>query len=226
MNPPEQPQFNQPPPPMTQQPPFNGQEQPPFNQPQQSPFNEPQQPPFNNNQQQSPYNGPQQPPFAPQQSPINGTQQQPLFNSPQQPPSGNLQQSPFNGPQPGYPGFDQQQGFPPQQQGFDQQRPPDNVHEHPLNHIPLANLICSICQQNINNQPGYQCGQCPISLCMNCSNRVFYGQKKVTIHPHPLNLRLYDEWRCNICNNLYNKASIFSCPQCNFGVCASCYAPY
>ena len=169
-----------------------------------------------NPQEQPQFN---QSPLLPQQPPFNGPEQ------PQQPPFNPQQQPPLNGPQPGLPGFNQQQNFPPQQ-GIDQQRPPDIVHEHPLNYIPSTNLACSICKQNINNQPGYKCDQCPIGLCMNCSNRVFFGQKKANLHPHPLNLRFQNEWRCNVCNILYKENSIFYCQHCNFGICASCYVPY
>ena len=112
------------------------------------------------------------------------------------------------------------------QQGQQQFEVPNGIHEHPLNYVPVLNALCTICQQNNGNQPGYQCGQCNVSLCINCSKRAFYGDKKTTLHPHPLELKYRVSWRCNICNILYQKTSSFFCRQCDFDICASCYLPY
>lgn len=139
----------------------------------------------------------------------NNIPQQPTFN-PQQ------QQIPY---------------YPPiQQPSSPQSQPPyvapNSIHEHPLNFVQILNALCTICKQSNGDQPGYQCGQCEVALCMNCSKRLFFGDKKTILHPHPLELKYRVTWRCQICNILYQKTSSFFCKQCDFDVCSSCYVPY
>ena len=164
---------------------------------------------------------PQQMPIEPppQQHPFNPSNQQIPLNPPsQQPPNNPVPLQPITNNQPGY---NQQPNFSPQQQAI-----PDSIHEHPLNYVPALNVLCTICQQSDGGQPGYKCGQCGVSLCLNCSKRVFYGEKKTTLHPHPLALKFRNSWRCNICNILYKNTSSFFCNECDFDICASCYVPY
>ena len=101
----------------------------------------------------------------------------------------------------------------------------ESNHEHPLNYIDDLKLKCTICQQINKDKPGYKCEQCPVVLCLNCAERVFYGNKKISIHPHPLLLQFKNEWKCNICEIVFKNHSTFSCGQCGFNVCTFCLIP-
>ena len=72
-------------------------------------------------------------------------------------------------------------------------------------------------------QGGYKCGQCPVTLCLNCANRIFYGNKKKTIHNHELALKNRNSWKCNICKKMYKGNSSFYCKKCDFDACEKCY---
>ena len=98
----------------------------------------------------------------------------------------------------------------------------ESNHEHPLNYINKLKSSCTICQQKHENYKGYKCDQCPLILCLNCAERVFYGNKKSTIHHHPLLLKYKNEWKCNICDILFKNTSAFFCDQCGFNVCTFC----
>ena len=101
----------------------------------------------------------------------------------------------------------------------------ESNHEHPLNYIENLNIPCTICQQTNKNKPGYKCEQCPLILCLNCTERIFYGNKKISIHPHPLLLKFKNEWKCNICEIIFKNTSTFSCDNCGFNVCTFCLIP-
>ena len=119
-------------------------------------------------------------------------------------------------------GYPQQQGGYPQQQGGCQQQP-ESAHEHPLNYSQQLNEQCKICMQNIGGQQGYKCNSCNIVLCLNCANRVFYGNKKKSAHYHPLALRFRESWKCDICKIVYRGSASFYCKQCDFDACDKCY---
>jgi hypothetical protein len=122
----------------------------------------------------------------------------------------------------------QQGGYPQQQGGYTQQqggyqKQPESAHEHPLNYSQQLNEQCNICMQNIRGQQGYKCNSCNIVLCLNCANRVFYGNKKKSAHYHPLALRLRESWKCDICQIIYRGRASFYCKQCDFDACDKCY---
>ena len=98
-----------------------------------------------------------------------------------------------------------------------------SYHEHPLNYINNLNLICTICQQINKNNPGYKCEKCPFIICLSCAERIFYGNKKTTIHHHPLLLIYENEFKCNICEIEFKNTSFFYCDKCKFNVCTFCF---
>ena len=128
------------------------------------------------------------------------------------------QQGGYPPQQGGYP--PQQGGYPPQQGGY--QKSPESAHEHPLNYNQKLNEKCQICMQKVP-QDGYKCGNCPMVLCMNCGNRIFYGNKKKSAHKHDLLLKNRNNWKCDLCKNMYKGKASFYCKQCDFDVCDKCY---
>ena len=129
---------------------------------------------------------------------------------------------------PQQPAYAQQQNFPYQQQVFPQQPPQqqkvaESAHEHPLNYADTVKGQCKICKQELGGQPGYNCGSCKILLCLQCADKIFYGQKKTTIHPHLLALKDRNSWKCDLCKKTYKSVASFYCKQCDFDVCSSCY---
>ena len=201
------------------------------NQPQQ--FQPPQPYPQQNNQQPYP-----QPPFQPPQPYPQQSNQQPYPQPPFQPPQGQYQ--------PNQPAYTQQQGYQPQggnypqqdmnynpqeyyqnQEGYQQQYqeqyiPPESDHEHPLNYVEQLNDICKLCLKQINGN-AYKCNECPIVLCLNCSDKIFYGSKNKAIHQHELFLRDRHSWKCNICKKSKKDNAAFNCKQCDFDVCDDCF---
>ena len=79
-----------------------------------------------------------------------------------------------------------------------------------------------MCLKNINNQAGYKCGNCPITLCLNCANRIIYGKKK-TIHNHYLTLKNRNSWKCDLCKKMYKGKASFYCKFCDLDACDRCY---
>ena len=201
------------------------------NQPQQ--FQPPQPYPQQNNQQPYP-----QPPFQPPQPYPQQNNQQPYPQPPFQPPQGQYQ--------PNQPAYAQEQGYQPQggnypqqdmnynpqeyyqnQEGYQQQYqeqeiPPESDHEHPLNYIEQLNDVCKLCLKQINGN-AYKCNECPIVLCLNCSDKIFYGNKNKAIHQHELFLRDRHSWKCNICKKSKKDNAAFNCKQCDFDVCDDCF---
>ena len=126
----------------------------------------------------------------------------------------------------GYQGYPPQGGYnqqPYYQQPYYQQPVPESAHEHPLNYNQNLNENCRVCQQKIEGKDGYKCGDCPLVLCLNCSNRIFYGNKKKSIHPHDLELKSRNSWRCNLCKKIYRGTASFYCKNCDFDACQNCY---
>ena len=201
------------------------------NQPQQ--FQSPQPFPQQNNQQRYP-----QPPFQPPQPYPQQNNQQPYPQPPFQPPQGQYQ--------PNQPAYAQEQGYQPQggnypqqdmnynpqeyyqnQEGYQQQYqeqeiPPESDHEHPLNYVEQLNDICKLCLKQINGN-AYKCNECPIVLCLNCSDKIFYRNKNKAIHQHELFLRDKHSWKCNICKKSKKDNAAFNCKQCDFDVCDDCF---
>ena len=121
-------------------------------------------------------------------------------------------------------GYQQQQGGYPNQGGYGYQQPaPDSAHEHPLNYNEKLNEKCRVCLQDIGGQAGYKCPSCPIVLCLNCSNRIFYGNKKKSAHQHQLALKNRNSWKCDLCKKMYKGNASFYCKQCDFDACDKCY---
>ena len=129
-----------------------------------------------------------------------------------------------NGIHQGY-GHNQKQENQKQQQ-IDQNNPPQNCHEHPINYSNSTNDSCKICEQNIAGQPGYNCGTCQLNLCLNCGRRVFYGKRNISFHPHSLELMIRKAWKCDLCKQRYRNAASFYCKECDYDICTSCYVAY
>ena len=191
--------------------------------------------------QQQPY--PQPPPFS--QSPMQ--EQKPYSQPPfQQPYPQSKSQFPQQKEQylPGQTAYSQQQGpFQPQGAIYEQQNGnytsqdyyqpysgyqqnelnPESEHEHPFNYEENLNEKCKLCLNSIGGKEGYKCKDCPVVLCINCSDRIFYGSKKKSLHNHELFLRDRNSWRCNICKKSYKENVSFNCKQCDFDVCDECF---
>ena len=103
---------------------------------------------------------------------------------------------------------------------------PDFSHNHGLEYVSNLKEICTFCHQIRDNKEGYKCNECEVILCKECSDRVFYGKKKTTLHPHnPLALIYRNNYECANCHNTYTDSTSFSCEQCNYNACLSCYIP-
>ena len=118
----------------------------------------------------------------------------------------------------------QQGGYPIQQGGYNQPIS-ESAHEHPLKYNQKSNVKCKICSVLFIGQPGYKCESCDVSICLSCSNRVFYGKKR-EIHPHPLALKSRRSWKCDLCKKLYKDVASFYCKRCDFDICDKCYLQY
>ena len=123
----------------------------------------------------------------------------------------NFNNNPYIYPQPG---FNQSQFQPPE---------PEPAHEHPLNFEGTINEKCKICLLNIGDKGGYKCKDCPIILCLDCSQKIFYGIKKKQIHQHDLLLQDRNSWTCDICKTSYMDNASFHCEKCDFDACEQCY---
>jgi hypothetical protein len=142
---------------------------------------------------------------------------------------------PGNNYGPQQPGYGQQppQGYPPHGEyppqyggGYPQRPVPESTHEHPLNYQERLFGECKNCNRPINNLPGYKCDMCDIVLDMECSDRIFYGNKRKDVHQHPLGLRVRPSWRCDLCNRTFTNKCSFYCRPCDFDVCDQCYLIY
>ena len=166
----------------------------------------------------------------PQPQPIPVAKKDTGYSSQQavpQPQKGNFppQQQGGYPPQGGFPqqpGYAQPQNYPPQQ-APQPRKAPESAHEHPLNFANTINGQCKICKQELGGKPGYNCGNCKILLCLNCAEKIFYGQKKSNIHQHLLALKDRNAWKCNLCKKVYKNVASFYCKQCDFDACSDCY---
>ena len=103
---------------------------------------------------------------------------------------------------------------------------PDFEHNHEVEYVSNLKEICTFCHQIKDNKEGYKCNECKLILCKDCSDRVFYGKKKTTLHPHnPLVLIYRNNYECANCHNTYTESASFSCEQCNYNACLSCCIP-
>ena len=102
---------------------------------------------------------------------------------------------------------------------------PESAHAHPLILDEHLYAECKICRINIGGQAGYRCGACDVTLCFNCSNRIFYGNKQQSAHPqHPLTLTSRkSKWKCDLCKQSFTGGASFYCKQCDFDACDRCY---
>ena len=133
--------------------------------------------------------------------------------------------------QPGYAqqptqGYPPQGGYPPQYGGYQNKPVPESSHEHPLNYLDRIRGKCKNCNRPMRDEPGYQCNVCGLILDMQCSDKIFYGNKRKECHPHPLALRIRESWRCDICKRRYRDQCSFFCKPCDFDICDKCYLIY
>ena len=128
-------------------------------------------------------------------------------------------------PQPGYPqpGYAQQPAY--AQQPFTRgQQLPDSAHEHGLSYEP-SHEACKVCHRVIAGS-GYVCHQCPLVLCYDCANAIFYGNKAKQVHPHALALRVRNAWKCDLCHQHFKNTASFYCRPCDFDACSRCYVGF
>ena len=135
------------------------------------------------------------------------------------------------------PGYSQNSGYPQQsaysssqQSGYTHQpggnqKIPESAHEHRLTQE-TSNEICKVCQDPIEGTQAYVCHECPLVLCYNCANAIFFGNKQRQIHPHLLALRLTNNWACDLCKQYYKDTASFYCKSCNFNSCSKCYVGF
>ena len=119
----------------------------------------------------------------------------------------NFNQPHFSGPAPGF------------------REIPDSAHMHPLFQEPAYN-DCKICRRQLGGLPGYVCHDCPLSLCIECFNNIFYGNKQRQVHPHTLSLRTRPNWICDVCHRNFSGTASFYCKACDFDACSMCYIGY
>ena len=99
---------------------------------------------------------------------------------------------------------------------------PDSAHEHPLNYVESLPDTCKICSAAAG-KPGYKCDSCGVQLCLDCSQKIFYGDKKKQCHEHELALRIRSNWKCDLCKQKYKNVCSFYCKPCDFDACFNCY---
>ena len=115
-----------------------------------------------------------------------------------------------------------QQGNYQQQQGTGQWgEAPSTCHEHPLDHVQNIPSQCKVCHQA--GKSGYKCAQCPIILCDNCTQTIYYGNKARQVHNCPLKLVSRNAWKCDVCKTAYKDTASFNCKKCDFDACKKCY---
>ena len=101
---------------------------------------------------------------------------------------------------------------------------PDSAHEHGLTYE-RTNAYCKVCNMSCQGD-AYVCHQCPLILCWECANAIFYGNKAKQIHRHYLSLRVRNAWRCDVCGNRYRGTASFYCRPCDFDACSRCYVGF
>ena len=98
-----------------------------------------------------------------------------------------------------------------------------DIHEH--NQIDKLKITgdCSMCKKKIEGQEGYKCKNCPLSLCMECVNKIITESKRESLHIHDLLLKYKKGWVCDICKIQYKNKASFSCTNCDYDLCEKCY---
>ena len=130
--------------------------------------------------------------------------------------------------QPGYnqPGYGQptygQAGYA-QQGGY--QRIPDSAHEHGLIQE-VSHSECKVCKRPQGGAQAYVCHQCPLVLCYECGNAIFYGNKAKQVHQCPLALRVRNAWKCDLCQQHFRGVASFYCKLHDFDACSRCYVGF
>lgn len=71
--------------------------------------------------------------------------------------------------------------------------------------------------------PGYKCHNCPIVLCINCSEAIFISKNSDNLHEHNLELEFRENWICDLCKTEFINTASFYCNDCQFDVCYECY---
>ena len=69
-------------------------------------------------------------------------------------------------------------------------------------------------------------GKSEESFNLQCSDKIFYGEKRKGFHPHPLMLRVRQSWKCDVCQRTFADKCSFFCQQCDFDACDQCYLAY
>ena len=174
--------------------------------------------------QQGQWNNQQQGQWDNQQGQWNN-QQQGQWNNPPQGQWGGQQQGQWNNQPQGQWGQQQGYGGPAYaQQGNYQQNLPDSCHEHPLDYDQNLRAQCKVCHQG--GRAGYKCSQCPLVLCNDCAQNIFYGNKARQVHNCPLALRSRNAWKCDVCKQSFKDTASFYCKKCDFDACSRCYVGF
>ena len=99
----------------------------------------------------------------------------------------------------------------------------ESIHDHRFDYNNELYIKCKSCANYIIEEPGYECQNCEIDLCLDCADKIFIQKKKYN-HKHHLKLESKDNWFCDICNNKYDfKNAPFQCKICDLDVCYKCY---
>ena len=96
-----------------------------------------------------------------------------------------------------------------------------SIHEHPLNYTERANGECSNCHKFLDFEPGLKCDECNLILDIECGKKL---NKRKRYHLHPLSLKVFPVFNCDICRNIYSNSCSFHCFLCNFDICGECYS--
>ena len=80
-------------------------------------------------------------------------------------------------------------------EGFIQQQIGDSCHEHGLHFQDSLKEKCHICGKTNPKNSGYKCKECFIALCSDSFYKIFYGEKKRSLHPHSLALKYKENYK-------------------------------
>lgn len=98
-----------------------------------------------------------------------------------------------------------------------------SIHRDCFYYNNRLNKQCTFCTKYINNMSGYECQNCPIVLCINCSDAIFIRKNSHNLHEHDLNLKFREDWFCNLCESEFENCTSFHCEECDFDACYECY---
>ena len=97
------------------------------------------------------------------------------------------------------------------------------IHKDSFYYKNNLNEQCRFCTKFINNMPGYKCYNCPIVLCINCSEAIFISKNSDNLHEHHLELEFRENWICDLCKSKFRNTASFYCQDCQFDACYECY---